>query len=335
VQSGVSKRLQLKSDTSDSLPRLFKRDSPQVKRMMRKIAFGYSTRCNVKCEHCVAADALPQNIKMELAQAKEIIVEMASTGVQGISFTAGEPLIYLDDMSELVSLCHQYGIYTRVVTNGFWAKTPAYADSTIIKLKESGLSQLRMSYSRWHQKNIAQQNIVNGAHSCEKNSLDYFISFVTDFSKKDDIFESYLRDHRLRFFPEPVIFAGRAESFDRQPIQTDYQPNCCPMNPYLAPNLDMYACCDAGSHFTNTNFFYLGNLKNCSIDQLFKKGETNSLYNHIRTMGISTIASFAGFRAREIIQYRKCELCEKLFNSPGMLKMLQLEADSGLNFWYK
>ncbi|MDO8946548.1 MAG: radical SAM protein [Desulfocapsaceae bacterium] len=303
---------------------------------MRKIAFGYSTRCNVKCEHCVAADAVPENLKMELAQAREIIAEMAAAQIQGISFTAGEPLIYLNEITELVKLCHQkYGIYTRVVSNCFWARTPELADSYIVQLKENGLSQLRMSFSRWHQKNIARQNIVNAAQSCRKNGLDYFISFVTDLSEQDDACEDYLREHGLRFFPEPVIFAGRAGSFDRQPIHTDFQANCCPMNPYLAPSLDMYACCDAGSHFTNTDFFHLGNLEDSTVELLLQKSETNSLYNHIRTMGITAIASFAGYKAREIIQYRKCELCEKLFNSPDTLAMLELEAHSGLNSWYR
>ena len=300
---------------------------------MRKIAFGYSTRCNIKCEHCVAADAIPENSKMELAQAKEIIAELAGAQIRGISFTAGEPLIYLDEITELVGLCQEYGIYTRVVTNSFWAKTPALADSYTVQLKENGLSQLRMSYSRWHQKNIARRNILNAAQSCKKNGLDYFISFVTDFSEQDDAFEQYLRDHSLIFFPEPVIYTGRAESFNRLPICTDYQANCCPMNPYLAPNLDMYACCDASSHFTNTNFFHLGNLKHSTIEQLLKKSETNRLYNHIRTKGITDIASFAGFQAREIIRYRKCELCEKLFNSPDLLEMLEQEADLRLNSW--
>ncbi len=301
--------------------------------MIRKIAFGYSTRCNVKCEHCVAADGIIEQAKMELAQAREVIVAMAAAKVRGISFTAGEPFLYLDDICELVSLCREYGMYSRVVSNGFWAKTQEGADNTVAQLKEHGLSQLRMSYSRWHQKNIARRNIVNAAESCQKNGLDYFISFVTDFSEADDDFEDYLRRHNLRFFPEPVIFSGRAADFERQPIRTDYQANCCPMNPYLAPNLDMYACCDAGSHFTETNFFHLGTLKDSSVEKLFQKSETKSLYNHIRTMGISAIASFAGFRAREIIQYRKCELCEKLFNSPDMLKMLEQEADSGLSSW--
>lgn len=300
---------------------------------MRKIAFGYSTRCNIRCEHCVAADAVPDNSKMTLAGAKEIITGMAAAKVEGISFTAGEPLIYLDDICELISLCRQYDIYTRVVTNAFWAKNPPLADIVVRRLLQSGLSQMRISCSRWHQQHIARENILQAAESCRRNGLEYFISFITDFSKADDVVEAWLRTHHLKFFPEPVIFSGRAAAFDRTPIRTDYQANCCPMNPYLAPNLDMFACCDAGSHFMRTDFFLLGNLKNTGIDTLFRKSEENRLYNHIRNLGITAIASFAGFKAREIIQYRKCELCEKLFNSPRMLDRLQREAETGLTNW--
>ena len=107
------------------------------------------------------------------------------------------------------------------------------------------------------------------------------------------------------------------------------------MNPYLSPELDMFACCDAGSHFTKTNFFHLGNVRDSKVEELFVKSETNSLYNYIRRKGITAIASFAGFRARDIIGYRKCELCEKLFNSPDMLARLTQEAGAGLKSWHR
>ncbi len=276
-----------------------------------------------------------RNEKMHLQRAKKLIAELAAAQVQGISFTAGEPLIYLDDITKLVALCKKHAIYSRLVTNSFWAKSPDRAESHVVQLKGNGLSQLRLSYSRWHQKNIVRQNILNAARSCEKIGLDYFISFVTDFSKEDDVCEDFLRKHKLRFFPEPVIFSGRAKSFKRTPLRTDYQANRCPMNPYIAPNLDMYACCDAGSHFTKTNFFYLGNAGDTPVQELFIQSETNILYNYIRNMGITAIASFAGFRARDIIGYRKCELCEQLFNNPDTLKILQKDTASGLHSWHR
>lgn len=298
---------------------------------MRKLAFGYSTRCNIRCEHCVATEDVPNSRKIDHEKAKKILVEMAQAGVGGISFSAGEPFLYFNEITELVKLCRQIGIYTRIVTNSFWAKTAESSDSLVSELKRNGLCQLRLSYSRWHQKNVNRNNILNAARSCQKIGLNYFISFVTDFSKEDDQYEQFLRDHCLTFFPEPVIYSGRAESFKRRIILTDYQANCCDMNPYLTPDLDMYACCDAGSHFTKTNFFYLGNLNDNTVEQLFIKSETDQLHNLIRTMGITNIASFTGMKAREIITYSKCELCRKLFNSPETVtrlraEVLQLEA---------
>ena len=301
---------------------------------MRKIAFGYSNRCNIRCAHCVAVGDIPVNEKMEPSKAREVIKDLAEAGVTGISFTAGEPFIYFDDLLEQVSLCRELKIYTRIVTNSFWAKSPEKARQRINMLKQSGLSQLRLSYSRWHQENVPSQNILNAVDACELAGIDYFISFVTDFSEEDDAYELFLRQHGLKFFPEPVIYSGRANSFGRRKIFTDYQANCCAMNPYLAPDLSMYACCDAGSHFNTTDFFLLGNLKNHSISQLFALSEKNQLYNCIRSMGITNIASFAGFTTREIVTYRKCELCKKLFDSPEILLTLQ-KSVSELQQWVR
>jgi MoaA/NifB/PqqE/SkfB family radical SAM enzyme len=302
---------------------------------MRKIAFGYSTRCNISCGHCVAASDVFKNKKMELAEAIEIINAMALAGVTGISFTAGEPFIYFDDLLELVTMCQEHNIYKRVVTNSYWAKSPEKARDMLRMLKQAGLDQLRMSYSRWHQHHVSTDNILNAAQGCRDIGIDYFISFVTDFSKKDDVYEQFLRDNELKYFPEPVIYAGRADSFDRKEILTDYQENRCAMNPYLAPDLTMYACCDAGSHFDTTDFFSLGNLKNYSIEQLLLKSEINPLYNCIRAMGISTIASFSGLKASEIVTYRKCELCKMLFDSQETLEKLYKAAGGELQRWVR
>ena len=102
---------------------------------------------------------------------------------------------------------------------------------------------------------------------------------------------------------------------------------------YLSPELDMFACCDAANRFSKTHFLYLGNLRNDNIDALFQKRETYVLYHLIRTMGLTNMASYLGFKAREIVQYRKCELCEKLFNSKENLSILTKSATTDLINW--
>jgi len=299
----------------------------------RNVAFGYSTRCNIKCDHCVAADDFSSQSTMDFKKAKTVIEEMACCNVNGISFTAGEPLLFLKDICELVRLCKNNEIYTRVVTNGFWAKTREHSDRIVSELRLSGLAQLRISFSRWHQKNINSENILNAVSSSEKMGLDYFVSFVTDFSEDDNELEEFLRKNRIKYFPEALIYFGRAEEFNRREVFTDYCPHICRMNPYLTPELDMFACCDAGSHFTKTGFFYLGNRKDHTIDEMLKKKESNPLYNRISTMGLTQIASFLGFKASDIVKYRKCELCEKLFNSTENLSALEKAAELDLKNW--
>lgn len=289
----------------------------------RKIAFGYSTRCNIKCAHCVAADEEHPATKMDLEKARAVIRALAGCHVRGISFTAGEPLLFLDDLVDLIGLCRKNDIYTRVVTNGFWARTPVQADGVVSELKAAGLSQLRISFSRWHQVNVPRQNIVHAAAGCQTAGLDYFVSFVTDFSEADDAGEQFLREHQLRYSPEPLIYLGRARTFDRPRIFTDFHPNTCPVNPYLTPELDMFACCDAGRSFTETNFFFLGNLKDQSPEALFQRYEKNRLINQIKTVGLTRLASALGFTAREIVTCRRCELCEALFNSRENLRRLE------------
>lgn len=78
-----------------------------------------------------------------------------------------------------------------------------------------------------------------------------------------------------------------------------------------------------GEPFPGNQLFYLGSLKDQTIEQLFTKTETDRLYNLIRTMGITNIASFTGMKAREIITHSKCELCRKLFDNPQTLATLR------------
>lgn len=290
---------------------------------MRNIAFGYSTRCNIQCDHCVAAGESPSSTKMDLNLAKDAVNKLARADVTGISFTAGEPTIYFSDLNELIELCTSHNIYTRVVTNSLWAKDYETALDKVTILKESGLKQLRLSYSRWHQEHVPKENILNAVLACVSSDVDYFISFVTDFSNQDEAYEKYLRENSLKYFPEPLIYSGRAKSYLKERISTDYNDNRCGVNCYLAPDFNMYACCDAGSQFTKTNAFYLGSLRHSSAESLFENYDQNPLYQCIKNMGLSTIASYSGMLSREIVGYRKCELCEKLLNSEENFMNLQ------------
>jgi len=57
-------------------------------------------------------------------KAKELIVEMCQVDVDGISFSAGEPFLYFNKIAELVKLCRQIGIYTKIFTKMWRVSLP-------------------------------------------------------------------------------------------------------------------------------------------------------------------------------------------------------------------
>ena len=48
----------------------------------------------------MATEDIPDGRKMDHEKAKEIIVEMGGAGVGGISFSAGEPFLYFDEIAD-------------------------------------------------------------------------------------------------------------------------------------------------------------------------------------------------------------------------------------------
>ena len=50
-------------------------------------------------------------------------------------------------------------------------------------------------------------------------------------------------------------------------------------------------------------------------------------------MGLTNMASYIGINASEIVKYRKCQLCEKLFDSTENLHALEKGVTSGLLNW--
>jgi len=77
--------------------------------------------CNAGCPQCgmSTANKFPRS-KLAGDQVKRLIDAAAQKGVRVISFTGGEPLLFLDDLTEFIKYAGEAGIdYIRTGTNGF------------------------------------------------------------------------------------------------------------------------------------------------------------------------------------------------------------------------
>lgn len=86
-----------------------------------QVVVQYTDHCNATCPQCGMrrTASFPRRV-LGVERTKEIIDAAAARGVSAISFTGGEPLIFLDDIVALVQHAGRAGIrYIRTGTNGF------------------------------------------------------------------------------------------------------------------------------------------------------------------------------------------------------------------------
>ncbi len=78
-------------------------------------------RCNATCPQCGmrVTEPFPRS-RLSVDTVKAILDKAAATGVKIISFTGGEPLMFLDDLITLIKHAGNIGIaYIRTGTNGY------------------------------------------------------------------------------------------------------------------------------------------------------------------------------------------------------------------------
>jgi len=90
-------------------------------RIPGQIIIQYTDRCNAKCPQCsMGINRTFQRSKLNMDDVKSIIDHAAKNNVGAVSFTGGEPLLFFDEILELIIYAGNAGIpYIRTGTNGF------------------------------------------------------------------------------------------------------------------------------------------------------------------------------------------------------------------------
>jgi uncharacterized Fe-S cluster-containing radical SAM superfamily protein len=102
-------------------------------RLPGQLIIQYSNHCNADCPQCgMRRSEQIHRSTLDQQRVKELIDTAAKNGIQSLSFTGGEPLIFLDDVVELTHYAATAGIpYVRTGTNGFMfrdSNSPGYLD---------------------------------------------------------------------------------------------------------------------------------------------------------------------------------------------------------------
>jgi len=313
----------------------------------RRVELGlmFSHTCNITCRHCGIFSSPQNKNKMRLEDARRWIMDAARIPIiKQINFTGGEPFLFQDEHAELFALCRSLGFGTRVVTNGFWARTVDAGLKVLSRMKEAGLTELNFSADIFHLEFLPPETLRN-ALECARQ-LDYcrIVSFVTNSEEEPlDQFSALYGIPRadltalipskimpLLMNPETewavkatvLVYAGRLIGLGRAAehpgdlrwFHVDRLSDGCCLEvvnkPVIYPDGDLQACCCAGGKM---NPFTVGNLHRESLEAVIGKMFGRSQFHFINTNGpkalFKLVAAVRPNLPRQDHYTSVCEMC--------------------------
>lgn len=310
----------------------------------RALSIVTTDRCTARCVNC-CFQCSPKGEKMlSFNDMKRAIDECIAKyeSIKLIVFTGGECFLLGKDLDKIIEYANSKQLFTRVVSNGYWARSFKKTYQRLLELKIKGLTELNLSTGDEHLEWIPKDNIVNAIIAASK--LDLVVAVNVECHNEESTKENCLTsDIRLRKYiskenSKLKIFSGKWISFDgsedNNPTSNQNSINstinlndkCTSLfnTVTLYPDFKVYACCGLTSK--GNPYLYLGDSSKHSLDTLYESQFNDFMKIWLYTESPKEVLKFCyskkeipftGFENTHI-----CEICKEIFNEDN-LKILQ------------
>jgi hypothetical protein len=320
--------------------------------MLSRLVFSVTYDCPISCKYCVTESGPWNGPALDAPFMKSVIDEALELGsLLSIVFTGGEPLLKRQDVEQTIRYAHQHRLWTRIVTNSFWATTPDVALQTLSELKQDGLCEINFSCDDLHQEHVPLERVRNAYHAARKLELPVLIAHkqvknghitpesiadflgveLTEFKEggenpKTDLYSSSLT--------VPVGFGTNWLDPDDYIIypssQTAWSAPCSGIlsSIIISPTKEVRICC--GMIDQRVPELTVGSLENQSLAEIVCEGNTDLIANWLALEGPFGIMNFIREKAPQIDfqkQYvNHCHLCNDLFTRVEVRNALRQHA---------
>ena len=283
--------------------------------------------CNFECKHCSVGSS-PRTI---MPMPREIL-ERAFEGLKSVPsarvvvFTGGEPTLRLDMLLEGIRMAKERGLRARVVTNGWWASSPAKARDMVAKLKGAGLDEMNTSYDDFHEPFAKFNRIVNLVRAAREAALPVGMGVIGDTQARWNaatvqaalaeglgVAPEDLRDHVtvLDDCPAPT---GTGSGIDVSSMDAGDKLDlgCSEVMKTVSihPNGGVKACCGHAQFYAKD--LTVGNLNDEPLDAILRRSQGNILYWWLHMAGPKRILERLGVTG----QYsHTCHACNELLTT--------------------
>ena len=160
--------------------------------------------CTSKCAHCLYACAPSRERKfMDEETARRAMLKIRSMGCYSFHIGGGEPMLDLEGLTAVARVAKETGMSVEYVeTNSSWYRDEDRAVQILAKLMETGIRQLLVSISPFHNAHIPFYKVKGVLQACRKSGMQVFpwiMNFYADIDAFDDRRTHTMEEYRERY----------------------------------------------------------------------------------------------------------------------------------------
>ncbi len=315
-------------------------------RGLQHLVFSTTNRCTARCLDCpvVHEGGPPSTLTGE--QMRGVIDEVMGWGtLRLVVFTGGEPFLLGDELRRTVAHAARYGVFTRIVTNAYWATSRARAEHLLKKYKDAGLTEINISCDDYHQQFVPLRNVKYASEAAldlafplliahrrvpgSRITTDYLSEFLgvelREFrpAENHDGAGVFLSNHHV-----PIRARVEGRKLDGCDVDETSWQGPCPVvmrEIVISPNRQVEICC--GIARSSIQELCIGSLAEESLLSILARGNRDLIVNWLALAGPASIAEFV--RSKEPMidlpnaYVNRCHLCNELFTRDDVRRILR------------
>jgi len=291
-------------------------------------AVAVTTKCNFLCDHCSVRNSPYGKYNISKEVISKFIDALAKIpSVRVVVFTGGEPTLFMDELLYGIEYAHKKGFVTRLVTNGWFARSYDEALRYVKMFKSHGLDEINTSYDDFHAKFASIDNIANLIKASLEEGLRVAVgvasikgSYYTADRVKEELSKrlglSIDELEKKVFFiedqPTPVggaslLYSREKDRFEQNRSKLDL--GCVNIGRALAlmPNGDVKICCGHPVFQYMDDPFLLGNIMDKDLVEMIKQAQSKLFYWWLHFTGPKRILEKVGIKGEYATLCHACD----------------------------
>lgn len=292
------------------------------------LGLSITTRCPVACSHCIVEAGPRRRDEMSAGDVAGWLRQAAAYRggrIRSVVITGGEPFYNLALLTDILQSAVTHGLVPAVVTNAFWATSPAAAVNLLASVPQ--IRMLTVSADAYHQKAIPFQNVRNAILAARELGIAHNVAGCM--LREDDPAWLVVRA-QLEQVIEPDLIrvaavypAGRAlrqfGQADEDWAAAQAPGACCAADyPTIFPDGSLTGCMGLVKELPTDHPLHFGSLRERTLEQILDAAEANVALHMLRLWGparlLELLASggYAGLLPQRFWKRGTCDLCYAL-----------------------